>query len=92
MFIDRRKHTREAVAQTCSVECASEGWSCSGEIKDISDGGMGLEMMKAPKVRDEMTLYMMDQGERPSVKKGMVAWVKEKTSLEVNAMVGLQFA
>jgi hypothetical protein len=92
MSVDRRTHEREAVAQYCSVECSAEGWSCGGKIKDISEGGMGLEMLKVPKVRDEMMLYMIEERERPSIKKAVVAWVRERTSPDVRALVGLQFA
>jgi hypothetical protein len=59
---------------------------------DISEGGMGLEMLKVPKVKDEMMLYMIEERERPSIRKAVVAWVKERTPPEVRALVGLQFA
>lgn len=92
MFVNRRKYEREPVAQYCSVECSSEGWCCGGKIKDISEGGMRIEMLKVPGVRAEMVLYRIDEGERQSVRKAVVAWVRERTAPEVRAMVGLQFA
>jgi hypothetical protein len=93
MSVDRRKHEREPVERLyCSVECSSEGWCCGGKIKDRSEGGMGLEMLKVPTLRDEMVLYMIEGGERQSVKKAFVAWVKQKPPPEMSALVGLQFA
>ena len=92
MFVDRRRYEREAVEQYCSVECSSEGWSCGGKIKDRSEGGMRLEMLKAPAVRAEMVLYTIEQGERQSIRKADVAWVRERTPPEVRALVGLRFA
>jgi hypothetical protein len=92
MFTDRRKHQRASVEQYCSVECSSEGWSCGGRIKDRSEGGVGLEMLKTPAIRAEMMLYTIEQENSQSVRKAVVAWVRERTSPEVRALVGLQFA
>ncbi|MBN1106972.1 MAG: PilZ domain-containing protein [Deltaproteobacteria bacterium] len=93
MSADRRKHERKPVEPLyCSVESLSGGWCCGGKIKDMSEGGMGLEMLKVPTLRDEMVLYMIEEGGTQSVKKAFVAWARQKAPPGVSTLVGLQFA
>ncbi|MEW6667435.1 MAG: PilZ domain-containing protein [Thermodesulfobacteriota bacterium] len=92
MLTDRRRHQREPVEQYCSIECSSEGWFCGGKIRDISEGGMRVDMLKVPDVKSELLLYTIESEQRQSVRKAIVAWVMVRAAPWVGASAGLQFA
>lgn len=91
MFSDKRKHKRKNVLKYCAVECPSGKWSCKGKVRDISQGGMGVEILKIPDIKDKITLYMLGEDGGELIKKGIVAWFKRIPSPRVGSMMGLQF-
>jgi c-di-GMP-binding flagellar brake protein YcgR len=91
MSANRRKHEREPVLRYCAIECSLQRWSCRGKIRDISDGGIGVEVLKAPDIRDEIKLYMFDEKGRQLVKDAVVAWCSKNAAPGLGSMVGLQF-
>jgi hypothetical protein len=92
MQADRRKYVRKKLAQNCSVACRSGRWSCNGTIRDVSDGGVGLDTVKTPRNHDELLLLMLDDGGRPRQLRGHVVWAREKPLPGVGAMVGVEYA
>jgi len=91
MQADRRKYVRKRVSKNCSVACRSGRWSCSGTIRDVSDGGVGLDTLKAPCKKDEILLLMLDDGGRTHQLRGHVVWSREKALPGVGAMVGVRY-
>ncbi len=92
MQVDRRKHVREKMSKNCSVACRSGRWSCSATIRDISAGGVGLDILKTPRNRDEVMLLLLEDGGRTRQLRGHVVWSREKTLPGVGAMVGVEYA
>ena len=88
---ERRKHRREQLSRYCSVECPSEQWSCSGRIRDVSDGGMRLQVLAEPRMADAVNLYMLDDEGQELVRQGVVAWSRKQAFPRVGAVVGLRF-
>jgi hypothetical protein len=79
------------MSKNCSVACRSGRWSCSGTIRDVSDGGVGLDTLKAPRKEDEILLLMLDDGGRTHQLRGHVVWSREKPLPGVGTMVGVQY-
>ncbi len=88
---DRRKHERKIFINTCSIECTTQKWSCSGKTKDISEGGMCVDILKVPKKKDQINVFLLDIKKHEFIKKGLVSWCKEHSYPEVGATLGLQF-
>jgi len=90
MFLNRRKHERIAVKE-CIVEGYSMRWTCNGQVMDISDGGMRIDLDGVPEMHEEVQLYMTCVNGRELTRKAIVVWFIKKIPPEVGAMVGLQF-
>ncbi len=88
---DRRKQERRIFINSCSAECPTQKWSCSGKTKDISEGGMCLDILKVPQKKDQLNVFMLDIKGRELIKKGLVSWLKENSYPEIGATLGLQF-
>jgi hypothetical protein len=92
MQADRRKYVRKKMARNCSVACRSGRWSCSGTIRDVSDGGVGLDVLKAPRDQDEILLLMLDDAGSTRQLRGHVVWSQDKQLPGVGAMVGVEYS
>jgi c-di-GMP-binding flagellar brake protein YcgR len=91
MFVDRRRNERKTLQKYCSIECLSEQWSCSGRIKDLSEGGIGVESFKVPRIKDEVHVYMLGDAGEQVRRKAVVAWSRSGPFTEGVSMMGLQF-
>jgi hypothetical protein len=91
LFVNRRKHERKTLQKYCSIECLSEEWSCSARIKDLSDGGIGIETFKVPKIKDEVHVYMLGDAGEQVKRKAVVAWSRSVSSSERVPVMGLRF-
>jgi hypothetical protein len=78
------------MSRYCSVECPSEQWSCSGRVRDVSDGGMGVQVLAEPGMKEEINLYMLDEEGQELVRRGVVAWSRKQAFPRVGAVVGLR--
>ena len=92
MQVDRRKFVRRKMSWNCSVACRSGRWSCSGTIRDVSDGGVGLDTLKAPRDKDEILLLMLDDAGRARQLRGHVVWARDKHLPGVGATVGVAYS
>jgi hypothetical protein len=89
---DRRKYKRRKSLRPCSVECLRRKWSCSGYVLNISKGGVGLDVLKACRVADELSFSMVDRRGKEFSRKGVVVWARKRPFPDSGSLVGLRFA
>ncbi|MFH1490292.1 MAG: PilZ domain-containing protein [Pseudomonadota bacterium] len=90
MMFKRRKFERETVTD-CIVEFVPSGWKCHGEVHDISEAGMRVDIDQTPEMNEEAQLRMTCGSGRSLNKKAIVIWFIKKVPPEVGAMVGMKF-
>jgi hypothetical protein len=90
MFFNRRKHER-ALVKDYTVTCDSRSGSYAGQVMDISEGGMRVEMERVPAMHEKIILHMTDDNGLESTRKAVVVWFIVKTPPDVGAIVGIQF-
>lgn len=90
MIFNRRKHERIPVVD-CTVRCSSGNWACTGQVVNLSEGGMRVDMEEVPAMHAELDLSMTCESGRRLNRKAVVVWFIKKVPPEVGAMVGLQF-
>jgi hypothetical protein len=90
MFFNRRKHEREVV-KDCEVDFMTNRWNCRGQVLDISDGGMRVDIDMVPEMHEEVQVSATLQGGRKLNKRAVVVWFLKKIPPETGAMVGLKY-
>ena len=90
MIFNRRKHERIPVVD-CMVQCSFGKRACTGQVLNLSEGGMRVDMEEVPAMHAEVSLSMTCENGRELNRKAVVVWFIKKVPPEVGAMVGLKF-